>query len=83
MFPGLELVEPGLTRCADWWPDGPEIKPLPPCNTASSERSVANPSRRPDRLFNGVQCGKGEPVAMSPNRGIGCQIVAATYTRDR
>lgn len=28
MFPGLELVEPGLTRCADWWPDGPRIKPL-------------------------------------------------------
>lgn len=23
MFPGLELVEPGLTRCAEWWPDGP------------------------------------------------------------
>jgi hypothetical protein len=30
MFPGLELVEPGLTRCADWWPDGPHIKPLAP-----------------------------------------------------
>lgn len=30
MFPGLELVEPGLTRCADWWPDGPRIKPLTP-----------------------------------------------------
>ena len=28
MFPGLELVEPGLTRCADWWPDGPRVKPL-------------------------------------------------------
>ena len=28
MLPGLELVEPGLTRCADWWPDGPRIKPL-------------------------------------------------------
>lgn len=28
MFPGLELVDPGLTRCADWWPDGPRIKPL-------------------------------------------------------
>jgi hypothetical protein len=28
MFPGLELVEPGLTPCADWWPDGPRIKPL-------------------------------------------------------
>jgi hypothetical protein len=30
MFPGLELVAPGLIRCADWWPDGPRIKPLDP-----------------------------------------------------
>lgn len=30
MLTGLELVEPGLTRCADWWPDGPRIKPLLP-----------------------------------------------------
>ena len=30
MFPGLELIEPGLVRCADWWPDGPRIKPLDP-----------------------------------------------------
>ena len=30
MFPGLELVEPGLVLCADWWPDGPRIKPLDP-----------------------------------------------------
>jgi SAM-dependent methyltransferase len=30
MFPGLELVNPGLVRCADWWPDGPRIKPLDP-----------------------------------------------------
>ncbi|MGI9062711.1 MAG: SAM-dependent methyltransferase [Pseudonocardiaceae bacterium] len=30
MFPGLELVEPGLTLCADWWPDGPRLKPLEP-----------------------------------------------------
>lgn len=28
MFPGLELIEPGLTLCADWWPDGPRIKEL-------------------------------------------------------
>ncbi|MDR7302792.1 SAM-dependent methyltransferase [Haloactinomyces albus] len=28
MFPGLELVEPGLTLCADWWPDGPRLKQL-------------------------------------------------------
>lgn len=30
MFNGLELVEPGLTLCADWWPDGPHLKPLLP-----------------------------------------------------
>jgi hypothetical protein len=28
LFTGLEFVEPGLTLCADWWPDGPRIKPL-------------------------------------------------------
>ena len=28
MFPGLEMVEPGLVLCDDWWPDGPRIKPL-------------------------------------------------------
>jgi S-adenosyl methyltransferase len=28
MFPGLELVDPGLTLCADWWPDGPRVAPL-------------------------------------------------------
>jgi hypothetical protein len=30
MFPGLELIEPGLVRCVEWWPDGPRIKPLDP-----------------------------------------------------
>ncbi|HEY2766471.1 MAG TPA: SAM-dependent methyltransferase [Pseudonocardiaceae bacterium] len=30
MFCDIELVEPGLVRCADWWPDGPRIKPLDP-----------------------------------------------------
>jgi SAM-dependent methyltransferase len=30
MLAGLELVDPGLVRCADWWPDGPRIKPLDP-----------------------------------------------------
>lgn len=30
MFPGLELVEPGLVRCADWWPTGPRLTPLSP-----------------------------------------------------
>lgn len=28
MFPGLKLVEPGLVRCVDWWPDGPRLEPL-------------------------------------------------------
>lgn len=28
LFPGLELVDPGLTLCADWWPDGPRLRPL-------------------------------------------------------
>lgn len=27
MFPGLELVEPGLVPCIDWWADGPQLKP--------------------------------------------------------
>lgn len=30
LLDGLELVEPGLVRCADWWPDGPRLKPLTP-----------------------------------------------------
>ena len=30
MFPGLELIDPGLVPCVDWWPDGPRIKPLDP-----------------------------------------------------
>lgn len=28
LFDGLELVEPGLSLCADWWPDGPRLRPL-------------------------------------------------------
>lgn len=30
MIEGLELVEPGLVRCADWWPDGPRVTPMSP-----------------------------------------------------
>ncbi|MGH3783175.1 MAG: SAM-dependent methyltransferase [Pseudonocardiaceae bacterium] len=30
MFPGLELVDPGLVECINWWPDGPRIMPLDP-----------------------------------------------------
>jgi hypothetical protein len=29
-FDGLELVEPGLVRVVDWWPDGPRTEPLAP-----------------------------------------------------
>lgn len=28
MMQGLELVDPGLVLCADWWPDGPKVKPM-------------------------------------------------------
>ncbi|HVK23468.1 MAG TPA: SAM-dependent methyltransferase [Actinokineospora sp.] len=28
MFPGLEMIDPGVTLCARWWPDGPQVKPL-------------------------------------------------------
>ncbi|MDQ2879771.1 MAG: SAM-dependent methyltransferase [Actinomycetota bacterium] len=30
MLPGLELIDPGLVECVNWWPDGPRIKPLDP-----------------------------------------------------
>lgn len=30
MFGGLELVEPGLVLCDEWWPDGPRLAPLSP-----------------------------------------------------
>jgi hypothetical protein len=30
MFPGLDLIEPGVIRCVDWWPDGPQIQPIDP-----------------------------------------------------
>jgi len=28
LFPGQELIDPGLVLCDDWWPDGPRIRPL-------------------------------------------------------
>ena len=28
LFHGLEMVPPGVVRCADWWPDGPRLKEL-------------------------------------------------------
>ncbi|MFI9508617.1 SAM-dependent methyltransferase [Nocardia sp. NPDC052566] len=28
MFGTLEMVEPGLVLCDDWWPDGPRLAPL-------------------------------------------------------
>lgn len=30
MLAGLDLLEPGLVRLADWWPDGPRLRPLAP-----------------------------------------------------
>lgn len=30
MLPGLDLVEPGLVRCFEWWPDGPQLSPVVP-----------------------------------------------------
>jgi hypothetical protein len=30
MLPGLDLIEPGLVRCFEWWPDGPALKPIVP-----------------------------------------------------
>ncbi len=28
LFDGLEMIDPGVTLCADWWQDGPRLKPL-------------------------------------------------------
>nr|WP_240477261.1 SAM-dependent methyltransferase [Jiangella muralis] len=28
LFDGLEMVDPGVTLCARWWPDGPELNHL-------------------------------------------------------
>jgi SAM-dependent methyltransferase len=28
LFDGLDMVPPGVTACVNWWPDGPQIKPL-------------------------------------------------------
>ncbi|HEU5483883.1 MAG TPA: SAM-dependent methyltransferase [Microlunatus sp.] len=30
MLSGLDLLEPGLVPLADWWPDGPRVRPLGP-----------------------------------------------------
>ncbi|MFP5068095.1 SAM-dependent methyltransferase [Pseudonocardia nantongensis] len=30
MFPGLEMVTPGIELCVRWWPDGPEVGELLP-----------------------------------------------------
>ncbi|MFJ8165864.1 SAM-dependent methyltransferase [Streptomyces sp. NPDC096136] len=36
LFNGLEMIDPGLVRCADWWPDGPRLKQL-----NAAQRSIA------------------------------------------
>jgi hypothetical protein len=28
LFDGLDMIEPGLVRCDDWWPNGPHLTPL-------------------------------------------------------
>jgi SAM-dependent methyltransferase len=28
LFGGLDMIDPGLVLCADWWPDGPRLRPL-------------------------------------------------------
>ncbi|KAA9161103.1 hypothetical protein FPZ12_015200 [Amycolatopsis acidicola] len=28
LFDGLEMVTPGVVRCVDWWPDGPQLREL-------------------------------------------------------
>ncbi len=43
MFPGCEMVDPGLVRCADWWPDGPRLKPL----TQAQRLIVGGVGRKP------------------------------------
>lgn len=43
LFNGLELVEPGPTLCADWWPDGPRIKPL----SAAQQCIMGGVARKP------------------------------------
>lgn len=30
LFPGLEMVEPGVVPCATWWPDGPMVAEVNP-----------------------------------------------------
>jgi hypothetical protein len=30
MLAGLDILEPGLVTLADWWPDGPRLRPLSP-----------------------------------------------------
>ncbi len=34
-FDGLEMVEPGLVRLNDWWPDGPLLTPHPPADAVA------------------------------------------------
>jgi hypothetical protein len=42
-FDGLELLEPGLTRLVDWWPDGPLVREL----TAADETILGGVGRKP------------------------------------
>lgn len=42
LFSDLELIEPGVTRAVDWWPDGPRSKQAPACCTAWPAASAAD-----------------------------------------
>lgn len=28
LLPGLDLIDPGVVECANWWPDGPNLRPF-------------------------------------------------------
>ncbi|CAM00611.1 S-adenosyl methyltransferase [Saccharopolyspora erythraea NRRL 2338] len=43
LFLDLELLEPGLCRAPDWWPDGPRVKPL----AVSQRMFLAGLARKP------------------------------------
>ncbi|MQA07718.1 MAG: hypothetical protein GEU98_04030 [Pseudonocardiaceae bacterium] len=42
-FDGLELVDPGIARLNDWWPDGPRLNPL----SAADEVLIGAVARKP------------------------------------
>ncbi|MFI5532134.1 SAM-dependent methyltransferase [Kitasatospora sp. NPDC051853] len=43
LFSGLDMITPGLVPCADWWPDGPQLKP----RTAGQRCIAGGVARKP------------------------------------